>query len=229
MDTPPPFPAQTGPPRKKGLPPLAWAGIGCGVLLVLAVLAGALGVRWFVHTVDTLAKDLSGDARREAVDTAADMLSGVHVVRHDDDAKSVTFRAAGTAGESTLGHEEFLRGEFPVTRADGSSGPAASDPAAVPSWLPAYPAVLTLGGLFLSDTASDAGGILTFTTRDDPDTVAGFYESAFPWANSTSSSSVSMNRTKKLSRSYGEPGRRVSIEISGDGSAPTFVAVTFRE
>jgi|GEM_PF-4387384 len=228
MDSPPPYPAP-GPPQKQGLHPLAWVGIGCGVMLVLAVIAGGLGVGWFMRTVNTMASEMSTDARHQAVDTAAGLLSGVEVVGHDDTAATVTFRSAGTTEESTLTHEEFLRGEFPVTRADGSTGPAASDPAAVPGWLPAYPSVLTLGGLFVSDGSPDPEGFLSFTTRDDPDAVVKFYDAAFPWASSTSSSSFSANQMKRFSRSYGDASRRVTLEVSGDGASPSFVAVSFKE
>ena len=39
--TPPPTQLPEA-PKRKGLPPLAWAGIGCGGLFLFAVVAGAL-------------------------------------------------------------------------------------------------------------------------------------------------------------------------------------------
>ncbi len=72
-------------------------------------------------------------------------------------------------------------------------------------------------------------GIFVFTTTDDPDAVARFFADGCPWSSSTSNSSYHVNDMKHASRSFSGQGRRLKIEISGDGKEPSFVIVEFEE
>jgi hypothetical protein len=184
---PPPPPGT--PTAKKGLPPLAWVGIGCGVLLVLLVIGfGALG--WFAKKKLAEFGDNPEMAAAEMIVAANPELEKVS---SDTDAKTITVRNKKTGEVVTLNMADIQQGKFEVTTDQGtasfgSGGVTVTDEKGqtstfgatagtgdLPSWVPAYPDGKTQGA-FNANTPEGKTGTFSVSTSDAVDKVLGFYK-----------------------------------------------------
>lgn len=230
MDMPPPFPSSVPPPPpKKGLPPLAWVGIGCGALLLIGLVAVGLSIGWVVRKVDEVQQDMATAPRQDAATAVDEVLPGIEIVNHDDLAGTVTFRQAGQVEDSTLSLDDFLAGKFTIVRPDGSEVPAGSGFPDVPAWVPRYPRVREQGGVFVDTDPSGTEGVILFSTDDAPDDVADHYQSTFGRTANHTSTSFSIGSSIQLSRTLSGGGKTLTLEVSGEASKPSSVIVKFSD
>jgi len=151
-------------PERKGLHPLAWVGIGCGVILVIIITAVLVGGFFLARTVKDVAQDFEdnpGLAAARFIVKASPELEEVDV---DEDAGTMTVRnkktgelitvnfddvAEGRFSWTTDGEEEFTidvseaeDGTVRIESSDGegfalTTGAAVSEE--IPEWVPVYP------------------------------------------------------------------------------------------
>jgi hypothetical protein len=190
---PPPQPPQAQPP-KKGLGPLAWIGIGCGVILVICLIVMVSGLYLFkTKVVDPFKKNPTMAAAKLMVQANPDL----DLVSEDDSAGTLTIHNKKTNETSTMNMNEVKEGKFKFSSDKGSAvfdvskqgitikaqdekgqqstfvagGGAPKD---LPSWLPVYPGATVQGG-FSSQTTQSSAQQFTLTTSDGTDKVLAFY------------------------------------------------------
>lgn len=201
---PPPAPApQADPPaKKKGMGPLAWVAIGCGVIVLIGILAVTAGGLFVAKKV----KDIAEDVGENPIAASAEMFVKVNpeleMVESDREAGKITVREKSTGKVVTFNYEDIESGQFSFESDDGETtsvdfsqagegGPGAvtvttdegtatwgNTGAAVelPDWLPEYNGTTADVGGYASSNDTTRSGSYIFTTSDEPSAVLEFYE-----------------------------------------------------
>jgi hypothetical protein len=130
METPPP------PLQKKGLGPLAWVGIGCGGILLIALIAFVVFGVVFGGKIKQFAEDAQKNPTRATATTMVTMSAGqLELVAEDDAKKRYTVREKQSGKMTTIYWDErkkapeVIPGDFSAIPADSG---AASEPVAAP-------------------------------------------------------------------------------------------------
>jgi hypothetical protein len=200
VQSPPPPGAPTAPPPaaapKKGLGPLGWIAIGCGVIVVIVFIVMGAGAYLFkTKVVDPFQKNPGMAAAKLVVQANPDL----DLVSEDDNAQTLTIRNKKTNETVTIGLDDIKNGKFKFS-SDGKGSATfdmgkegatikvqdekgkeaavfadAAAPKDLPAWLPVYPGATVEGGV---STTSAEGTAQTFaiTTTDPVDRVLAFYQ-----------------------------------------------------
>jgi hypothetical protein len=191
----PPPPGAPQPP-KKGMGPLAWIGIGCGVIIVIGIVVMAAGAYLFKTKVVDPWKDNPSLAAAKLVVAASPELE---LVSEDPKAQTITVHNKKTDETVVVSLEDAKNGRFKFS----SNGKGASSidftqqgisvktqdekgkestfvagagaPKDLPAWLPTYPGATVQGG-FSSKSAEATVQTFGLTTTDSPDKVIAFYQ-----------------------------------------------------
>lgn len=264
--TPPPPPpggtsqGQTPPPpaggaaKKKGLPALAWVGIGCGALLILGLIAFVVVGGWiFGKAKDTLREFEENPAKVTAKAVVA-ANPDLEMVETDDAEGTITIRNKETGEVTTVDFEEvkqgkisFKSGDEEVTvgfEEDGEGGGAftvrdkegksrfrmgSGGAEEIPEWIPRYPGSEP-EGTFLSSTETKTEGGFAFGLQDGLDEVLGFYEDELEGAGFevTGRNSWEAGGSQGATISAEEANRQIQVMLAQEGDR-TQVTVTFSE
>jgi hypothetical protein len=183
---------------KKGLPALAWIGIGCGVIILIGAIALVAGGVFVAKKV----KDVAGDFEKNPALASARMIVKVNPeweeVSTDDKAGTITVREKKTGKEMTIGLDDLAKGrvtlssegksytleaqgdkdtgQLKVTDGSGKTvfsagGAGGTKP---PEWVPTYPGTSAEGGLVMQNGTSVSGSFQA-ATDDAPDKVVDYY------------------------------------------------------
>jgi hypothetical protein len=171
---------------------MAWAGIGCGALAVVAVVVVVVFVGgWFVRRGNELVEMAKDPA------ALAEFVIGQHpdwdVVSHDREAGTMTIRNPATGETMTLDYAAITEGRFSVETPEGSYQVDASPAGAagvtvetpdgrtvvggdatltdIPTWVPQYPAAGPSQVVFASVSGDTVRGAFSFETADPPGPV----------------------------------------------------------
>jgi len=192
---PPPVPPQPQAPAKKGVHPLVWVAVGCGALLLIAVIVVMAG-GFFIFNK---AKKFAANPEVGAIQMMVAANPDLEIVTVDEGAKKVTIRNKKTGEVLTMDFSEIKEGKFKIagkgdekfsieTHGEGSTGnvqittekgtttfgaDASSD---LPSWIPAYPGTQATGTYSATVNDKKSGGF-SFKTSDSAEKVLAFYES----------------------------------------------------
>jgi hypothetical protein len=185
-------------PERKGLHPLAWVGIGCGVILVIVVAAMLIGGFFLARTVKNVAEDFEDNPGLAAARFVVKASPELEEVETDEEAGTMTIRNTKTGELITVNFEDIKEGRFSWT-ADGeevsvdvseaesgtvkiessdgdgfqlTTGDAVTGD--VPEWVPVYPGTepKNRGSMKTDDTES---GNYTTQTEDSADEVLEYF------------------------------------------------------
>jgi len=164
-------PSTPPPPVKPKRSPMFWVAIGCGVIVLLGLLAvGTCG--WFVKKQVAKFEENPAIAAAElAVRANPDM----EVVESDTAKGTITVRNKKTGEVVTWDAAEIESGKWTVETKEGTAtfgGPGA--PANLPSWVPTYPNG-SVQGTFDSTSPEGRSAAFTVTTSDPVAAVLAFY------------------------------------------------------
>ncbi|HEX6898233.1 MAG TPA: hypothetical protein VF789_00900 [Thermoanaerobaculia bacterium] len=246
----PPPPGSPQPPPRKGLGPLAWVGIGCGVLLVIGMVLVAAG-GWFAKKqIDKFADNPGFAAAELAVRANPDL----EVVNSDREKNTLTVRNKKTGEVLTFNGEDLKDGKLTVTNEKGETvdfsasqegvkitnekgevstfGATEGGPKNLPSWVPVYPGG-TVQGTMDSTTGEGRTVIFTVSSQDAVDTVATFYEGKLKEAGitveKTTMSSSDQSSTTMLGGKSADGKREASVMVSATPGQPTQAVVTVND
>jgi hypothetical protein len=243
-------------PKKKGLPTLAWIGIGCGVLMLVVVAVLVAGGLFFAKKVHDVAGDLDlenpGLATAQAIVRLNPDLEEVSV---DAENGTMTIRHIGTGEEITVDFEAIKEGRLSWTMGDqevtvdasgGDEGTivkvqegeetwkltaGAEAAARIPEWVPEYPGVEPQHS---SSVTRDGGigGTFQITSDDAVSGVISFYrsrleEAGFDVSVNTFSGSEG-EEAGVVNGRHDEAGRTVAVMVGTDGEKTT-ASVTYNE
>lgn len=191
VQSPPPAP-------KKGMGPLAWIGIGCGVILVIGIIAVVAGGLFVKRQVDKYA-DNPGMA---AATLAIKMNPDYELIESDPEKNTLTIKEKKTGKVMTINAESITEdGKISVTTEEGTTtvdmdaqgedggtmtvtnekGEVAKfsggggAPQNLPSWLPVYPGG-TATGSYDATSGNERSAAFGVTTSASVDEVLAFYE-----------------------------------------------------
>jgi hypothetical protein len=195
---PPPPPYQPGaqPAPKKGMGPLAWIGIGCGVIVIIAFIVMGAGAYLFkTKVVDPFQKNPGLAAAKLVIQANPDL----DLVSEDDTAQTLTIHNKKTNETVTVSMADAKNGKFGFST-DGKGAASidfskqgvtiksqdekgkestfvagAGAPRDLPAWVPAYPGATVEGG-FSAKTAEANAQTFSLTTTDPVDRVLAFYQ-----------------------------------------------------
>lgn len=230
---------------KKGLSPLAWVGIGCGVLVLLGIIVTVAGVGF----VGFKAKQFGESMEEKPVETTAKLYARVNpeveFVSADETARTVVFRNAETGEEITLDASDIEEGNFKwkvgdeemeISAQEGEDGKGTmtvrkGDEVAtygqtgqgsesLPSWVPVF-AGSEVEVVFSSEGTGGTSGAFTLKTTEAVDTVLDYYQESLEEAGYT------VNRQKVsfggsgpqgvIEAKKADEGRSVNLTMTSEG------------
>jgi hypothetical protein len=191
----PPPPGASQPP-KRGMGPLAWIGIGCGVIILICIIVMGAGAYLFKTKIVDPWKDNPSLAAAKLVVTASPDLE---LVKEDPQAQTITVHNKKTDETVVVSLDDAKNGRFKFS-ANGKGASSvdfsqqgisvktqdekgkestfvagAGAPKDLPAWLPTYPGATVQGG-FSSKSAEQTAQTFGLTTSDSPDKVIAFYQ-----------------------------------------------------
>lgn len=242
-------PMTPAPPPKKGLSPLAWIGIGCGVLVVLVVVSIVVAGGW-------LFKKVSDNPTLAAAEMVIRANPDLEVVDVDRGASTMKIRNKKTGEEITMNADDIKDGKLTFETKDGQAtfeasgsgeagsvkvtgpdgqvatfGGGAGAPQNLPSWLPVYPGG-TMQGSFDSTSGNERTAAFSVTTTDPADKVLSFYEEKLKGAGlKVDRTNFDTNGMKGgVINGTGEnPVRQVGVTVGTQDDGSTSASVTFSE
>ncbi len=183
---------------KKGLPALAWIGIGCGVIVLIGAIVVAVVLWWGIGKAKPFLSDLENNPSLTAARAFVKASPDLEEVSVDKKAGTITVRDKKTGKEMTVGLDDLQKGrvtfssegksytveaqgdhetgQLKVTDESGktvfSAGGAGG--AKAPDWVPTYPGTSAKGGLVMQNGASVSGSFQV-ATDDAPEKVVDYY------------------------------------------------------
>ncbi len=219
---PPPAPAE----KKKGLPPLAWAGIGCGTLVLVAiVVALVLLIGWCRRTVD----EFQENPERATARMVVKMNPELEMVREDEAAGTITVRTKD-GEEMTLGYADIAEGRITFTDADGNvAGTIGIDE--VPAWVPRVPGLdeTVLAGQSVENGKTTGFYAGTSTAGAEEIERAFLDEAQTGGFSTTTSNTVTLNDVVHRTVNISGGGRELTLSISGKEGEPLQVRVGYND
>jgi hypothetical protein len=189
-----PPPPGAPPPPKKGMSPLAWIGIGCGVVVVIGLIVMTAFFYLFkTKVVDPFKNNPSLAAAKLVVAASPDLelvsedAKGQTITVHNkktnetvvvslEDAKNGrwNFSSNGKASSVDVGQQGISVKTQDEKGQESTFVAGAGAPKDLPAWLPAYPGATVTGG-FSSKSAQSTAQTFALTTPDSVDKVIAFY------------------------------------------------------
>jgi hypothetical protein len=215
---------------KKGLSGWAWAGIGCGSVLLIGIVIFVLLIGMCKRAVTEFSNDMNANPERKS----AEMIIGFHpdysVVSSNDETKQMTIKEDKTGKEMTFSYQDIAEGKFAVTTSDGSAVSfGAVDLTKVPAWVVLPPDAKSTGG-FLNVVNDKNAGVVVFTTGLTAEEVKEFFNKSWEsWSTSSgSSSSMTLNGVETVTLERKSATQEISVMVQASGGKTT-ATVTYSE
>jgi hypothetical protein len=225
--SPPPYPAA---PPKKGLPPLAWAGIGCGGLILIALVAVAI---FAVSVGKSVMKNFKEHPALPMVEAVLAAHPELDKPAYDEINGTITLVAKDTGKEVKTRFEDIVHGKVMIEDASGTPVPLfRGDLTKVPAWVPRYPASTGVASLVHQDLPDKIHGILVMETTDSIADVEKFFETEAGklfTSSATSRSSVEINGVQRSKLSYAGGKKRIEILAYGKSGSLLTIMTLYTE
>ncbi|MDQ7007151.1 MAG: hypothetical protein Q9Q40_07950 [Acidobacteriota bacterium] len=234
--------------KRRGLHPLAWIGIGCGGLIVVAGLL-MLGAGFFVASkVKAGLDEFSDNPAITAAAAAIRLNPELELMEVDKEAGTLTVRNTKTGEELTVDLSDLSQGKLVFSGEEGavtvqggdSSLTLSSDDGEmswgdaayweqVPEWIPRYPGSDPEGYMTGGDDRSSSGA-LPFRTQDDAGAVIDFYRQQLEKATFRVSSTAlggAGTRVMTLEARDSDENRSLQVIATEAADGPTQVMLNF--
>lgn len=238
-DTPPPVP-------KKGMSGLAIAGIGCGTLLLLTMVAGGLLVMKGCQKFKEVAGDLDFEKNptKAAALMALRLNPELEIVSTNDATGEVTVKYKQSGETVTMSFEDIAQGKFTIKNDKGETitmdasnaekqGVVVTGPdghmviggtqSAPPEWVPQYPGARSTGGM-KNEKGASVNGSFAAETTDSVAKVREFYDArlkAEGYETSVTSTQGDGGEMVMISGNKEEGKRTVNVMIQGEAGKTT--------
>jgi hypothetical protein len=240
-------------PAKTGLPTWAWVGIGCGALIVLAMIVITVTGFLVANKVKDVAADFEDNPAMATARLIVKLNPELEEVSIDEEEGTITVRNTKTGDVVTVNFDDIENGKFSFTTDEGevtvdASGVAESGSVNIttedgsvvyqagvvsenlPAWVPVYPGAEPADRHSMNTADSTSGGF-QLETRDPVAKVLEFYQSALEgegYAISVNTFSQDDAEGGMVNGSNEDSGRTVmAILKSEDGT--TTVSVNYSE
>ncbi|MEN9974884.1 MAG: hypothetical protein RLZZ282_890 [Verrucomicrobiota bacterium] len=216
--------------NKNGLPVLAWVGIGCGTIVVIAVIAISLVVTVCKRTVGDLSQ-FKKNPEKVAAELMVRMNPDLKMISQDEATGEMTVRTKD-GEELTMCYKDISAGKFVMKDAKGNvSQIGQSDLSNVPEWVPRIPQLKIATASFNTKEDDKVSGLYSATTAATPDALAKFFKTASERLNMTEANRTAMNSdgVENLMLSYQGDGRSLHIVITGKPGEDAQVNVGYEQ
>ncbi len=214
--------------KKKGMPALAWVGIGCGGIVLIGIVCVVLAALWGFKKVKAIAWN-PGKASAEFVVASN---KDLEKVSENDETGEMTIRIKSSGQQLTLKYDDLAKGRVMVKDKDGNvTQLGLGDLERVPAWIPRFPGAKEEASLMQSEDAKQMTGMLNFTTNSSADDIRKFYEDEAGKLSleSSSSSSMNLNGVDTIHIDFKGGKRTMTVDIYGMSGQPLGVKVLYVE
>lgn len=212
----------------KGKPIIAWVGIGCGTILVIAVVCIAMLVGFCKRKVG----EFTDNPEKAAAELMVKYNPDLKMVSQDDAKGEMTIRTKD-GQEMTMSYKDISKGKFTIRDADGNVTQVGEDAdlSNVPAWVPRVQGMTTGAGSFQSQEGGKVSGIFNATTRDSVEVVEAYFKSEAEKLNlaSSSQSSAKVDGVETRALSYEGGGKVLTIILTAKAGEDTQVNVSYEE
>lgn len=184
-----------GSTQRKGLHPLAWVAIGCGGLVVIAVIFMVVAGFFVAKKVGNVAAEFEKNPAKAAAEMMVKLNPDIELVSSDDEKGTITIRNKKTGETVTVNFDDVKdgkivfssdEGEMTVQAREGGGVTVSKDGdqtlqlgddaswEKIPSWIPRYEGAAP-DGFFSSSSQGESAGACSIQTADDPEQVVSFY------------------------------------------------------
>ncbi len=213
---------------KKGMPPLAWVGIGCGGIILLIVIGMAVvGAMAYKGVKAAMANPAKASAQL-ILSTNKDL----EKVSENDKTGEMTVRVKSTGEEVTLKYDDLAKGRFTVKDKDGNvSQFGMGDLSKVPAWIPRYPAAIGEASAMQTEDATQMAGMISYSTKDSAEAIEKFFndETAKISLTSSNRSSMDVGGTHTLSLQYTGGKRELTVTAYAKAGEALNVQLVYTE
>ena len=112
--SPPPLPTS-----RKGWSALAWVGIGCGGILLIALVVFVTAVAFFGHKAAEYAQKVGKNPAKAAAELLVKVNPELELVSVDEQAGTITVRIRDSGKIATVTYADIAAGQFSVTTEEG--------------------------------------------------------------------------------------------------------------
>ncbi len=228
---PPPYPPPALQQQKKGLPPLAWAGIGCGSIAILVL----VGVAFVATKIGKgMMKSLNEHPAKAAVEAVFKDYPTLEKTAENPEQGSFTLRTKSSGKEvSPVSYEDWLHGKVMIEDASGGSVPALQgDLSKIPAWVPHYPGATGEASLLHQESPTRIHGILVADTTDTKEAISSFFAAEsgkLSGVTSSGSSNTDFGGKRSLNMSFSGGKYRLQIHAYGMPGGPMTVVTIYTE
>lgn len=209
------------------MPAIAWVGIGCGGLLVIAIIIAAIAFNKLKGTFE----DFAANPEKAGAEMIVSMNPELEMVSQDEETGMMTIRTKD-GKEMTLSYQDIAEGKLEVTDADGNTTSIGStDLSQVPAWVPKAPDLTDGVSMFHTDEGGSVSGQFSGKSTKGIEDLTDFFETeaSGQGLSNSSSSSTSMNGTAVSTLDFSGGGKTLKIVITGKPGSATLVNTNYSE
>lgn len=228
MNGNPPVPPVPQP--KKGIPVLGWVGIGCGTMLIIAIIVISLLVGWCKRAVGDIS-EFKNNPEKAAAEMMVRLNPELTKVSQDDVRGEMTVRTKD-GQEMTMSYKDISEGKFTIKDARGDVAEfGGSDLTKVPAWVPRVPDIKTTSASIRNSGSGKLSGLYAVTSGESIDALDEFFKAEAAKLKFTESNHTTVNADGVESRTlnFEGNGRTLNIVITGKPGENARVNVGYEE
>ncbi len=221
-------PVPPPPTEKKGIPVLGWVGIGCGTILILAIVIISLLIGWCKRTVG----DFS-EFQRNPEKATAEMVLRLHPevkVLTQDEAKGQMTLRMKDGSERTMSYEDVVAGKFVLPALPAGDLPLATeDLSQLPAWVPRAPGLKPGAALTLAEKDGRVSGVFSSASDRSTEEIADFLTAEAEKLGSGTSSkrSTTVNGAESRNLSFERGGRKLEVVLTRQPGEDSRILIQF--
>lgn len=207
---------------------MAWLGIGCGGLIVIALGLGVYGFILAKKKID----EFAANPEKAAAEMIVSMQPDLKMLSQDEAKGTMTLRTKD-GEEMTLSYKDIQDGKFIVTDKDGNTTRiGSSDLSQVPAWVPMAPDLAEGVSAFHSEAGGKVTGQFSGKSAMKADDLKKFFEEQTNAAGFSSFTSSNLNTggTNIYTLAMGaDTGKSLNIVITEKAGGDTLVSTNYSE
>lgn len=216
------------PQEKKGIPVLGWIGIGCGTILIIAIIAVSLLIGWCKRTVGDLS-EFQRHPEKAAAEMVVRLSPDLDMVSQDEAKGEMTIRTKG--GETiTMSYKDIAEGKFLVKDAQGNTTEiGTTDLSKLPPWVPRVPELKGATSSFHTEKDGQLSGLYSATSGQSAEKLEEYFkaEGEKLGDGSYSHSSTVVNGVESRVLNIERGGKKLNIVITKNPGEDTVVNVGY--
>lgn len=222
---PPPSPLP--PAAKKGIPAIAWLGLGCGGLMVILI----VGSVFAFFKVKGFTDKFTAYSEKAGAELVVSKNPDLTMISQNEAKGMMTIRLKD-GKDVTLSYKDIAEGKITTTDANGvTTSIGSKDLSQLPAWVPRADDLSEGVSLFHTDGGGLVSGQFAGKSAKDLDDLKTFFATAADGLglSSNSTSSMNMGGTAVATLEYSGGGKTLKIVITEKSGALTLINTQYSE